>query len=53
MHKYLLNIIAQNASLTEADIDLCKTYFEPVLFPKNRIIEEAGAVPRHLYFAFR
>lgn len=53
MYEYLLNIISQNSSLTEADIDLCKTYFEPVLFPKNRVIEEAGAVPRHLYFVVK
>jgi hypothetical protein len=40
MHSYLLNVISQKVSLTEADIDLCKACFEPVLFPKNGIVEE-------------
>ncbi|WP_184542037.1 Crp/Fnr family transcriptional regulator [Mucilaginibacter sp. FT3.2] len=53
MHNYLLNLISQKVSLTEADIDLCKTSFEPVLFPKNRIIEEAGTTPQYLYFVIK
>ena len=53
MHQHLLNVISQSVSLTEADIDLCKACFEPVLFPKNRVIEEAGAVPRYLYFVVK
>lgn len=53
MHQHLLNVIGQKVSLTEADIDLCKACFEPVLFPKNRVIEEAGAVPRYLYFVVK
>lgn len=53
MHNYLLNIISQKVSLTRTDIDLCQKSFEPVLFPKNRIIEEAGTVPRYLYFVVK
>jgi CRP-like cAMP-binding protein len=50
MHSKLLNIISRKALLTNADIDLCKTCFEPILFPKNRIIEEENTVPQYLYF---
>jgi len=53
MHQHLLNIISQKVSLTEADIDLCNACFEPVLFPKNRVIEESGKVPRYLYFVVK
>jgi CRP-like cAMP-binding protein len=53
MHNYLLNIISQKVSLIDTDIDLCKACFEPVLFPKNRIIEEAGTVPQYLYFVVK
>ena len=50
MHENLLNIIKQQVTITENDIRLCKEYFEPVLFPKNRIIEEEGKIPQYLYF---
>ncbi len=53
MHQHLLNIISQKVLLTEADVDLCKACFEPVMFPKNRIIEESGSVPRYLYFVVK
>jgi len=53
MHKYLLNIISQKVSLTEADIDLCKARFEPVLLPKNRIVEQSGYIPQYLYFVVK
>jgi len=53
MHNHLLNIITQKVPLTAHDVELCKQYFEPVLFPKNRIIEEAGAVPQYLYFVVK
>ncbi|MFI5139736.1 MAG: Crp/Fnr family transcriptional regulator [Sphingobacteriales bacterium] len=53
MHNHLLNIITQKVQLTEQDIGLCKMYFEPVQFPKNRIVEEAGAVPQYLYFVVK
>jgi CRP-like cAMP-binding protein len=50
MHKELLKIIAQNVTLADSDKDLCKKHFEPVLFPKNRIIEEENKIPKYLYF---
>jgi CRP/FNR family transcriptional regulator, anaerobic regulatory protein len=50
MHNHLTNIISQKIKLSGRDIELCNKYFEPVLFPKNRIIEEEGKVPRYLYF---
>ena len=50
MHKELLKIIAQNVTLTDRDKDLCKKHFEPVLSPKNQIIEEEGKIPKYLYF---
>lgn len=50
MHKKLLNIISHNTKPTTCDTDLCKAYFEPVIFPKNRIIEEEGKIPKYLYF---
>ena len=50
MHEALLKIIQQQVSITDRDTKLCKTYFEPVLFPKNRIIEEEGKIPKYLYF---
>lgn len=50
MHENLLNIIKQQVTITENDIRLCKEYFEPILFPKNRIIEEEGKIPQYLYF---
>jgi CRP-like cAMP-binding protein len=50
MHDQLLNLISQKAALTDHDKELCKKYFEPVLFPKNQIIEHDGKVPTYLYF---
>jgi len=50
MHEHLINLIQQKSTLTDADTELCKQYFEAVLFPKNRTIEEEGKIPRYLYF---
>ncbi|MEO6721543.1 MAG: Crp/Fnr family transcriptional regulator [Ferruginibacter sp.] len=50
MHNNLLNLISRQVNLTEADSELCRQYFEPVLFPKNRIIEPEGKIPQYLYF---
>jgi len=50
MHEHLLNIISAKVKLAEKDISLCKEYFEPVIFPKNRIIEEEGKIPKYLYY---
>jgi CRP-like cAMP-binding protein len=53
MYEHLLNIISQRVSLTEADNDLCKACFDPVLSPKNRIVEQAGYIPQYLYFVVK
>lgn len=50
MHDQLLNLISQNVVLADNDKELCKKYFEPVVFPKNQIIEQEGKVPKYLYF---
>lgn len=50
MHKNLLDIIKQQITISDEDIQLCTEYFEPVTFPKNRIIEEEGKIPQYLYF---
>jgi CRP/FNR family transcriptional regulator, anaerobic regulatory protein len=50
MHEHLLKIIQQQVAISDKDADLCTDYFEPVIFPKNRIIEEEGKVPQYLYF---
>jgi CRP-like cAMP-binding protein len=50
MHDQLLNLISEKIVLSTHDKELCEKYFEPVLFPKNRIIEEQGKIPKHLYF---
>lgn len=50
MHEYLLKIIKHQVSISDNDIELCKDYFEPVIFPKNRIIEDEGKIPQYLYF---
>lgn len=50
MHENLLKIIRQQLSITDKDTKLCTEYFEAVIFPKNRIIEEEGKIPQYLYF---
>jgi len=50
MHGQLLNLIAKKVALSNRDKEMCIQYFEPVLFPKNRIIEQEGKVPAYLYF---
>lgn len=50
MHQPLIQLIVQNVQLSDPERNLCLQYFEPVLYPKNRIIEEEGKVPAYLYF---
>jgi CRP-like cAMP-binding protein len=50
MHIKLLEYIASNITLQKKDIALIEKYFEPVLYPKNRILEEEGKVPVYLYY---
>lgn len=46
----LLNFISDKIKLTDRDTELCKKYFEAVLFQKNSVIEEEGKVPKYLYY---
>jgi CRP-like cAMP-binding protein len=46
----LLYFIATKIKLTDKDKELCERYFEPVLFQKNKIIEEKGNIPQYLYY---
>lgn len=50
MHEHLLNIVQQQINISDKEVKLCNEYFEPVIFPKNRIIEEEGKIPQYLYF---
>ena len=50
MQQKLIDFIQSGHPLSQMDKDLIFKYFEPVLFPKNRIIEEAGKVPEYLYY---
>lgn len=48
-HK-LTDTIKTVVKISDADIERCKEYFEPVLLPKNKIVEEEGHIPKYLYF---
>jgi CRP-like cAMP-binding protein len=50
MHQHLLKIISQNVTLADTDKALCEKFFEPVLYPKNRVVEEENKTPKYLYF---
>jgi CRP/FNR family transcriptional regulator, anaerobic regulatory protein len=50
MFDKLLHIISQKVTLNENDIQLCSTYFEPISYPKNYIVEEQDKIPEYLYF---
>lgn len=50
MHNQLIQLISERAQLSDVERELCIQYFEPVLYPKNRVIEEEGKVPQYLYF---
>lgn len=50
MHDKLLQTISSVVDLSSAEIELCRKNFEPVLLPKNRIVEEEGHIPNYLYF---
>ena len=50
MHAQLLKLISQTVVLNDIDKELCKNYFEPVLIPKNTVIEHQGKIPKYLYF---
>lgn len=50
MHNRLIDLITKSVKFPDKEKDLCMQYFEPVLYPKNRILEEEGKIPGYLYF---
>lgn len=50
MHHQLLYLISQSVKLSVSERELCMKYFEPVLFPKNHLLEEENKIPTYLYF---
>lgn len=51
MHEQLIkDITSVKYEISFQDIELSKELFQPVLMPKNRILEEAGKTPQHLYY---
>lgn len=50
MHNQLIQLISKGTELSDLERELCIQCFEPVLYPKNRMIEEEGKVPQYLYF---
>ncbi|CAG5017651.1 hypothetical protein DYBT9275_05818 [Dyadobacter sp. CECT 9275] len=50
MHEQLFKLISRTVILSDTDRALCEQYFEPVVFPKNRVIEEESKIPGYLYF---
>ena len=50
MHDKLLAYICSDHDCTQKEIDAVRKYFEPVVFSKNTVIEEAGKVPQYLYY---
>lgn len=50
MHEQLIKDISNREAMQMQDVELCKTLFQPVLLPKNRILEEEGKIPEHLYY---
>ena len=50
MRNQLIQFINSVQQLTKEDVWLCEEYFEPVLVPKHKVLEEAGSVPKYLYY---
>lgn len=50
VHDKLLLLISKHVVFDAAAIDLVQTYFEPVRYKKNEILEQAPAVAQYLYF---
>jgi len=46
----LFDSVENFVEMPEYDRQLCRQYFEPVVYPKSTIIEKAGTIPRHQYF---
>jgi CRP-like cAMP-binding protein len=50
MHDKLLKFIQSAHHFKPEEVEMIKEYFEPVVYPKNTVIEEDGKVPQYLYY---
>lgn len=50
MHAKFIALITEHVTISDQEKDLCRRFMEPVLYSKNRIIQEEGKVPTYLYF---
>lgn len=50
MHDRLLQEMNSDFNFSSDEIETVKLYFEPVSYPKNTLLEEAGNIPGHLYY---
>lgn len=50
MYDKLLQYLCSDHVFSQRELEAVKLYFEPVIFSKNEIIEEAGRVPDYLYY---
>jgi CRP-like cAMP-binding protein len=46
----LVKIISRTVKMSGKEIELCKTYFEPITISRNTVLEEEGKTPQYLYF---
>ncbi len=49
-HTQLLSLVAKSGELTAPDLALAESHFEPMNYPRNTLVESAGAIPQYLYF---
>lgn len=50
MYSQLIKNISKSNNIQSNDLKLCEQLFEPILIPKNKILEEANKVPQYLYY---
>lgn len=50
MLDHLIQTIDTYVRLSPAEIELCRHSFEPIIFPKNTLLETEGHIPKYLYF---
>jgi CRP/FNR family transcriptional regulator, anaerobic regulatory protein len=50
MHQKFIAFIEEMIHMPDYEKELCYQYFEPIVVPKNTIIEKEGKVPKYLYF---
>ena len=50
MYDQLIKYISTKHQCKQEDIDLCITLFQPLVAPKNKILEDIEKVPQYLYY---